>query len=286
MANVIIVGSGPAGVSASLYAVRAGHDVRVISNGSGALGRTERIENYSGFEDVISGPELERRGIEGARRLGVVFDEGEVFSVQMNADLGYDVEASCGNYKADAVILATGTSRRTPKIEGILDFVGRGVSWCAVCDAFAFRGKDVAVLGNGEYALHEASVLAPLVSSLTVLTNAGEVPAGDEFVVDTRSISAIRGQGRVEEIVFEGGEALAVSGLFIAEGSAGAAELARKAGAMLEGNDIMVDENMRTTMPGLYACGDCTGPIYQISKAVWQGACAALDMNKYLKNRA
>ena len=75
MANVIIVGSGPAGVSASLYAVRAGHDVRVISNGSGALGRTERIENYYGFEDVISGPELERRGIEGARRLGVVFDE-------------------------------------------------------------------------------------------------------------------------------------------------------------------------------------------------------------------
>lgn len=285
MSDVIIVGSGPAGVSAALYAVRAGHNTLVISNGSGALGRTERIENYYGFEDVISGPELERRGIEGAKRLGVVFEEGEVFSVQMNAGLGYDVEASCGNYKADAVILATGTSRKTPKIDGILDYVGRGVSWCAICDAFAFRGKDVAVLGNGEYALHEASVLAPLVSGLTLLTNGADVPENCEYPADRRKISNIEGEGRVERIVFEGGESLAVSGLFIAEGSAGAAELARKAGAMLDGNDIQVDENMRTTMPGLYACGDCTGPIYQISKAVWQGACAALDMNMYLKNK-
>ncbi len=285
MSDVIIVGSGPAGVSAALYAVRAGHNTLVISNGSGALGRTERIENYYGFEDVISGPELERRGIEGAKRLGVVFEEGEVFSVQMNAELGYDVEASCGSYKADAVILATGTSRKTPKIDGILDYVGRGVSWCAVCDAFAFRGKDVAVLGNGEYALHEASVLAPLVSGLTLLTNGADVPENCEYPADGRKISKIEGEGRVERIVFEDGESLAVSGLFIAEGSAGAAELARKAGAMLDGNDIQVDENMRTTMPGLYACGDCTGPIYQISKAVWQGACAALDMNMYLKNK-
>lgn len=283
MSNVIIVGSGPAGVSAALYAVRAGHNTRVISRGNGALGRTESIENYYGFEDVISGPELERRGIEGAKRLGVVFDSGEVFSVQMNAELGYDVEASCGSYKADAVILATGTSRKTPKIDGINDYIGRGVSWCAVCDAFAFRGREVAVLGNGEYALHEASVLAPLVSRLTLLTNGADVPNGCEYPVDTRKIKEIEGEGRVERIVFDDGESIAVSGLFIAEGSAGAAELARKAGAMLDGNDIQVDENMRTTMPGLYACGDCTGPIYQISKAVWQGAAAALDMNIYLK---
>ena len=283
MSDVIIVGSGPAGVSAALYAVRAGHNTRVISNGSGALGRTESIENYYGFEDVISGPELERRGIEGAKRLGVVFDSGEVFSVQMNAELGYDVEASCGSYKADAVILATGTSRKTPKIDGINDYIGRGVSWCAVCDAFAFRGREVAVLGNGEYALHEASVLAPLVSRLTLLTNGADLPDECEYPADTRKIKAIEGEGRVERIVFDDGESIAVSGLFIAEGSAGAAELARKTGAMLEGSDIQVDENMRTTMPGLYACGDCTGPIYQISKAVWQGAAAALDMNVYLK---
>ncbi|MBQ3099677.1 MAG: NAD(P)/FAD-dependent oxidoreductase [Clostridia bacterium] len=283
MSDVIIVGSGPAGVSAALYAVRAGHNTRVISRGSGALGRTESVENYYGFEEAISGPELERRGIEGAKRLGVVFEDGEVFSVQMNAELGYDVEASSGSYKADAVILATGTSRKTPKIDGILDYVGRGVSWCAVCDAFAFRGKAVAVLGSGEYALHEASVLAPLVSNLTLLTNGANAPEGCGYSVDTRKLRAIEGDGRVERIVFDDGESIAVSGLFIAEGSAGAAELARKAGAILDGNDIQVDENMRATMPGLYACGDCTGPIYQISKAVWQGACAALDMNVYLK---
>lgn len=285
MADVIIVGGGPAGVSAALYSVRAGNVTRVISLGSGALGRTEKIENYYGFDESISGPELERRGIQGAKRLGVVFEEGEVFSVQMNESLGYDVEASCGNYKADAVILATGTSRKTPKIDGILDYVGHGVSWCAVCDAFAFRGREVALLGNGEYALHEASVLAPLVSKITLLTDGTPAPENCEYEIDTRKVTSVSGEGKVEKIIFEDGGSLALSGLFIAEGSAGAAELARKAGAMLDGTDIQVDENMRTTMPGLYACGDCTGPIYQISKAVWQGACAALDMNVYLKSK-
>ena len=175
MSNIVIVGSGPAGVSAALYAVRAGVQTTVLTKGSGALARAEKIENYYGFAQPVSGPELERRSIENARRLGVQFVQTEAVGLTWTDRL--TVETLAGAYPADAVILATGASRAVPRIPGLTGLEGHGVSWCAACDAFFYRGKDVAVLGSGEYALHEVQALLPVVKSVTLLTDGAALTA-------------------------------------------------------------------------------------------------------------
>ena len=156
-----------------------------------------------------------------------------------------------------------------------------GVSYCAVCDAF-YRGKNVAVLGEGEYALHEVRDLLPVVRSVTLVTN-GKTPTieiPDGVQLDTREIAAIEGEGAVERIRFKNGAALPVAGVFVAHGVAGSAELARKIGALTDGNRIIVDPTMATNIPGLYAAGNCTGGMLQISKAVYEGALAGTAVIK------
>lgn len=159
MPKIVIIGSGPAGISAALYAVRAGVDTTVLTKGPGALHRAEKIENYYGFAEPVSGAELERRSIENAKRLGVRFVTAEAVGLTYTDKL--TVETVDKNYPADAVILATGASRAVPRIPGLAGLEGHGVSYCAACDAFFYRGKDVAVLGSGEYALHEVQALLP-----------------------------------------------------------------------------------------------------------------------------
>ena len=257
MPKIIIIGSGPAGVSAALYAVRAGADTTVLTKGSGALDRAEKIENYYGFAQPVSGVELERRSIENAKRLGVKF----------------------------AVILAMGASRAAPRIPGFAGLEGHGVSWCAACDAFFYRGKDVAVLGSGEYALHEVQELLPVVKSVTLLTDGAPLTAAfpPEVKVLPQKVEAILGETVVTGVQLSGGETLAVSGVFAALGVAGSTALARKLGAEVDGSRIVVDEKMQTTVPGLYAAGDCTGGLLQVAKAVYEGAQAATEAVKALR---
>ena len=175
MPNIVIIGSGPAGVSAALYAARAGVETTVLTKGPGALDRAELIQNYYGFAEPISGAELERRGIEGAKALGVQFVTTEAVGLTYMDKL--TVETLAGDFPADAVILATGASRAAPHIPGLAGLEGHGVSYCATCDAFFYRGKDVAVLGSGEYALHEVQALLPVVKSVTLLTNGSPLTA-------------------------------------------------------------------------------------------------------------
>ena len=191
MSNIVIVGSGPAGVSAALYAVRAGVQTTVLTKGSGALERAETIENYYGFAQPVSGQELERRSIENARRLGVQFVQTEAVGLTWTDRL--TVETLTGAYPADAVILATGASRAVPRIPGLTGLEGHGVSWCAACDAFFYRGKDVAVLGSGEYALHEVQALLPVVKSVTLLTDGAALTADfpPEVTVCTQKVEAL-----------------------------------------------------------------------------------------------
>ncbi len=283
MAKVIIIGAGPAGVSAALYTVRAGIETLVLSNGGGALKKAERIENYYGFPQPISGEELMARGIEGARRLGVSFLEEEVVGIGFEDSLV--VTTTAGRHAADAVLLATGTSRLAPPIPGLKDFEGRGVSYCAVCDAFFYRGRDVAVLGSGEYALHEAQELAAVARSVTILTN-GQTPTADfpaSFRIITGEIAAVEGGGMLGGVRLKDGTFVQADGLFIAVGVAGSVALAKKIGALIEGTAISVDENMATNVPGLYAAGDCTGGLLQISKAVYEGAKAGVSIVKALR---
>ena len=283
MPNIVIIGSGPAGVSAALYAARAGVETTVLTKGPGALGRAELIQNYYGFAEPISGAELERRGIEGAKALGVQFVTTEAVGLTYMDKL--TVETLAGDFPADAVILATGASRAAPHIPGLAGLEGHGVSYCATCDAFFYRGRDVAVLGSGEYALHEVQALLPVVKSVTLLTNGSPLTASfpPEVTVCPEKVNAILGEERVSGVELSGGKTVALSGVFVALGVAGSTALARKLGAEVDGNHILVDEHMQTTLPGLYAAGDCTGGLLQVAKAVYEGALAGTEAAKALR---
>ena len=283
MPNIVIVGSGPAGISAALYAVRAGVDTTIITKGPGALDRAEKIENYYGFAQPVSGAELERRSMENARRLGVQFVTAEAVGLTYTDKL--TVETVSADYPADAVILATGASRAVPRIPGLAGLEGHGVSYCAACDAFFYRGKDVAVLGSGEYALHEVQALLPVVHSVTLLTNGAPLTADfpPEVTVCPQAVEAVLGETVVTGVQLSGSVQLPVSGVFVALGVAGSTALARKIGAEVDGNRIVVDAGMQTTVPGLYAAGDCTGGLLQVAKAVYEGAQAGTEAAKALR---
>ena len=283
MPNIVIIGSGPAGVSAALYAARAGVETTILTKGPGALDRAELIQNYYGFAEPISGAELERRGIEGAKALGVQFVTTEAVGLTYMDKL--TVETLAGGFPADAVILATGASRAAPHIPGLAGLEGHGISYCATCDAFFYRGKDVAVLGSGEYALHEVQALLPVVKSVTLLTNGSPLTASfpPEVTVCPEKVNAILGEERVSGVELSGGKTVALSGVFVALGVAGSTALARKLGAEVDGNRILVDEHMQTTLPGLYAAGDCTGGLLQVAKAVYEGAQAGTEAAKALR---
>ena len=283
MSNIVIIGSGPAGVSAALYTARAGVDTTVLTRGPGALDRAELIQNYYGFAAPISGVELEHQGIEGAKAVGVKFVTTEAVGLTYTDKL--TVETLDGDYPADAVILATGASRATPRIPGLAGLEGHGVSYCATCDAFFYRGKDVAVVGSGEYALHEVQALLPVVKSVTLLTNGAALTADfpPEVAVCTQKVEAILGEQTVTGVQLAGGTVREVSGVFVALGVAGSTALARKLGAAVEGSRIVVDGKMQTTVPGLYAAGDCTGGLLQVAKAVYEGALAGTEAAKALR---
>ncbi len=288
MKKAVIIGSGPAGVSAALYIKRAGnYDVTVISGGVGALAKAEKIENYYGLAEPVSGSELYQSGIEGAKRLGVEFIYEQVTSLSFDDDFRPVIGTDKNEYTADSLLIATGSSRKSAKINGIKDFEGKGVSYCAVCDAFFYRNKDVCVVGDGEYASHEASVLTATSKSVTILTDGKEfsaaLPQGVEL--NTKKISAIEGSTTVEKVVFDDGTELNTAGIFVAIGVAGSTDLARKVGIELDGNKIIVDENMSTNIPGVYSAGDCTGGLLQVAKAVYDGARAGLAMAAYMKKK-
>ena len=283
MPNIVIIGGGPAGLSAAIYAVRAGMQATVLYKDGGALAKTDKIENYFGFIEPVSGAELLERGQKQAERLGAVLRQTEVTGIEYAAQ-GFTVKTADGVFDADAVILATGSPRAVPKIEGVAAFEGRGVSYCAICDAFFYRGKDVAVLGQGEYALEEARVLLPVAQTVTLLTDGSEAPADlpDGLCVETRKVSAIEGDELVSRVAFAEGGSLRVSGVCIAW-YCGSGDFARKLGAQLDGTRIKANADGSTAVPGLFAAGDCTGGLLQVAKAVADGAEAAMSAVKFVR---
>lgn len=284
MYDVIIIGAGPAGVSAGLYTKRANLNTLIIYNKTSELQKADKIENYYGFAEGISGSDLYQTGIKQADRLGVELVNEEVTKIE-HGDKGFKVVTSKEEYLTKIVILATGNKKNSPKIKGIEEFEGRGVSYCAICDGFFYRNKDVAVLGNGNYAISETNDLINITNKISILTNGGEAPEfrADNVDVISKEIREVRGTDKVEEIEFEDNSVLKTDGIFIAEGIAGSTEFAKKLGILVEKNRIIVNENMETNIKGIYACGDCTGGLLQISKAVYEGAKAGLQAIKYFK---
>ena len=280
--DVIVIGNGPAGISSAIYVKRNNLNVLVVSKQQSNLLLADKIENYYGFENPISGKELYNQGLSQAKNLNIPLVDEEVVDVTFMGN--YEVTTSANKYVAKTVIVSTGANRVAPKIKGLKEFEGRGVSYCAVCDGFFYRKKDVAVLGNKEYALHELNVLKQFANSAILLTNGLEYNLDELVDLEQRKIKEIRGNEVVEEIVFEDDSSLKVSGLFVAVGVASSLDFARKLGAEIQNNKLVVNELMQTNLPGLYACGDAVKGTPQIAKAVYEGMIAGMDASKYVRN--
>lgn len=289
--DLIVVGKGPAGISAAIYALRANLSVLIVAKDSGALGKAHAIANYYGFAEPISGKDLELRGEVQAENLGGIFVDGEVLDLFYEGKFQLRVRGQSGEdrgFSAKAVVVATGSVRSKAQIKGLSDFEGKGVSYCAVCDGFFYRKKNVAVLGNGAYALSEAKELLPLAEKVYVCTLGAEpaVEFPPEFIVEKEKIALVEGADKVQKICLEDGREILVDGIFVAIGSAGALDLARKAGAALESGKIVVGQNMMTTVPGLFSAGDCLGGILQVAVAVGEGAKAGIAAVEYIRKLA
>lgn len=286
MYDTIIIGAGPAGISAGLYTKRANLNTLVIYNDISSLEKSEKIENFYGFENGIDGKKLYEDGIKQVKKLGAEVKNEEVIKIGMMENQ-FEVTTTNKKYTSKTLILATGNKKNVPNIKGIKEFEGKGVSYCAICDGFFYRGKDVAVLGNGNYAISETNDLINLADKITILTNGNEPPdiRADNVDINQKEIEEIKGTDRVEEIEFKDKTTLKAQGIFIAEGTAGSAEFAKKLGILTQKNKILVNEKMETNIKGLYACGDCTGGLLQISKAVYEGMTAGLQAIDYLKKQ-
>lgn len=276
--DVIIIGSGPAGIQAAIYTQRANLKTLVIGKDCGALCKADKVENYYGFAQPITGKALIQAGIEQAINLGVDVISAEVTKIAY--DGSYVVKTVDQEYRAITVLLATGASRSIPKIQGIKEFEGRGISYCAVCDGFFYKHKPVALLGSGNYAAQESEELVNIVSSLTVFTDglpiSGNFPKG--VIFNTKKIKEVTGELSISTIVLEDGEKVKIKGLFVALNSASSVDFATKLGAATHKNKIVVDDKQATNLPGLFAAGDCTEGVYQIARAVGDGCVAGLEM--------
>ena len=281
--DVIIIGAGPAGISAALYAKRANRSVLVLYSGESQLEKAHLIDNYYGFDGGISGSDLYNTGIAQAKTLGAEVKNEEVLHITMNADINYEVKTAENEYVGKTLILATGNKKLKPNIKGVDEFDAKGISYCAICDGFFYRGKTVAVLGNGDYALSEAADLENVAQKVYILTNGAPAPETDKYEVITTPVSEIKGELKVNGVVFGDASELELDGVFVALGVAGGADFAKKLGIALDGDSIKVNADMSTNVPGVFSCGNITGGLLQVCKAVYEGAEAGLSAVKYLK---
>ena len=280
MKDCIIIGCGPAGISAGLYLKRANKDVLCFYSGGSSLEDASLIQNYYGFPNGISGKELYNNGIEQAKNLGIEVKNEEVVHIE-KSDC-FKVKTNVSEYEAKSVILAIGNKKVKPNIEGIKEFDGKGVSYCAICDGFFFRNKNVVVIGDGNFAISEAEILKNVTNSVKILTDGNNIKGKTDFEFVEKKITKISGNDKVENVEFEDGTKIEADGVFVALGEAGAFDFAKILGIIVDGQIIKVDENMRTNIDGLYAVGNSIGGLLQVSKAVYDGAVAGLDVIKYL----
>ena len=283
MYDIIIIGAGPAGISAGIYAKRANKNVLILYYGESNLEKAEKIDNYYGFENGISGKDLYETGIKQAQNIGIKVKKEEVIHIEQSLN-GFEITTTENSYESKALIIATGNKKIRPNIKGIQEFEGKGVSYCAICDGFFYRNKNVVVIGNGEFAINEANILKNIANDVKILTDGLEMLQDTSIEVSKGKIREIKGGLRVQEVVFEDNSTIEVDGVFVALGEAGGADFAKKIGVLTNNDNIVADEKMQTNVKGLFACGNANGGLLQVSKAVYEGAVAGLSASKYLKN--
>jgi len=304
--NLIIVGSGPAGYTAAVYAARAQLNPLVFEGSvtaGGALMNTTDVENYPGFADGIMGPQLMEEMRKQAERFGAELVTDDVTSVDLNGDIKTVTDGSGNTHSAHAVVLAMGSGYRELGLENEKRLSGHGVSWCATCDGFFFRQQDIAVVGGGDTAAEEATFLtrfadkvylihrrdelrASKVMAERVLTNEKIEPVWNSQVVDVLGDDKVNGIV-IEDTITGDTRELPVTGLFIAIGHDPRSELISGQIDLDDEGYVLVDApSTRTNVPGVFACGDLVDHTYrQAITAAGTGCSAALDAERFLADQ-
>ena len=301
MHDIIIIGAGPAGLTAAIYALRANKTVLILEKNSfgGQMTFSPKIENYPGFLSV-SGSELADSLVEQALAQGADMDLEEVERIEVLEDGLKKVTTDSGEHTAKAVIVATGAKHRLLGVPGEIDLIGNGISFCAVCDGAFHAGKNIAVIGGGNSALQEAILLADLCESVTVIQNL------DNFTGESRLVDALMAKPNVKaifgtvvsEFLSENGELTGLvaknvadgsetkmdfEGVFVAIGLAPDTEIAEGLAERDRFGYIVSDEKCLTSTDGLFVAGDCRQKgVRQIATAIADGATSALAAISYI----
>jgi len=302
--DVLIVGGGPAGSAAALYTARGNLSTLVLyrAEADGALGITSSIENYPGVPGPISGYELLKRMRDQAKKFGAVFEKGTVIGANLKSDVKEVYTEDGRVYKAKTVLIATGALERTSKIPGEDEFLGRGVSYCAICDAHFYKGKPVIVVGDSEYALEEAELLSRFASKVVLVVPGSKIKAPPEMVKKLEEKENVEiltgcrplrivGKDAVEGLEVkcpDGVKVIPGEGVFVfLGGSKPSVKWLMDQVELNENGGVKVNlETMETSVPGVFAAGDVLGQRYkQAVIAAGQGVIAALNIDKYLNNR-
>lgn len=303
MYDIVIIGAGPAGLTAAVYARRAGKSVLVLEKTGfgGQITYSHKIENYPSHAS-ISGTELADMMVEQALSQGADVELEEALSVTKSDDGSFLVKTDFSEYQAKAVIIATGAKHRHLGVEGEENFVGGGISFCAVCDGAFYAGKEVAVIGGGNSALIEAALLSETCKKVTIVQNlsylTGEQKLIDaltekenvEIILDT-TVEKFTGDGDLEAVVLKSAKDGSLSeikpdGVFVAIGLAPDTEAFRNLTALSEQGYINSDERCLTDTEGVFVAGDCrTKSVRQITTATADGAVAALAACAYIDGK-
>ncbi len=290
--DVVIIGAGPAGLQAAIYAARRKLKTVVFGKIEASALFKAHVENYFGFEEKVSGERLLKAGLSQALRFGAEYREEDVVEVKTEGEEFVVVPESGKALKTKTLILTMGVSRRKKKIKGEASLVGKGVSYCVDCDAFFFKGAPVAVVGEASAAVHGAITLSKIASKVYLVAEELKVvdalkeellKSGVEWV--KAKAEEVVGENQVEGLKLSDGSTLQVKGVFFEEGAKGTLELATALGVMLDPENmtyIQVDRRQATNVPGVFAAGDVTGPPFQIAKAVGEGCVAALSAADYI----
>ncbi len=298
--DVLIIGAGPAGLSAAVYAARGGLNTAVFEKAivGGQITVTSEVENYPGFEDAIDGVELTDRMKKQAERFGAKFIDEEVTAIGLEG-LCKIVETGYDKYRAKSIIFCTGAHPRRMNVPGEERLIGRGVSYCATCDGALYRDKVVAVVGGGDSAVEEGMFLTRFAKKVYVIHRRDSLRAQKiiqerafknpkmEFVWDT-VVQEIRGEDRVAELELynrktETVSVLPVDGIFIYVGILPNNQLLESRVELDSGGFVITDENMHTNIPGIYAAGDIRKTVLrQVVTATADGAVAAWNAEKWI----
>ena len=302
--KIAILGSGPAGLTVALYTARANLDPLVISGNQlgGQVSITYEVENYPGFPQGTTGPEMVELMQKQAEKFGARVLIDEVTEVGLKHGPPFRVKTHGDEFEAEAVVICTGASPRRLGVPGEEALIGRGVSFCATCDGFFFRGKEVVVVGGGDSALEEGLFLTRFANRVRVVHRRDELRAGEtlkkrasgnqkmSFIWDT-VVEEIQGDGKVEAVRLRNlksglEERMATDGVFIYIGHYPNSEIFRGQLAMDERGYVITDERMMTSVPGVFAAGEIQDPIYrQVTTSVGQGAAAGMMVERWLEAR-